>query len=184
MELKVKMQRTTLVPLMTAAVFLAGCTAGPPSQTEGHATPIATREGSRTLHADEIWNRALDYDYKGPRGEGDRALYDLLMLDNVAQNGGLLHGIQVLEPRELTAAVAGYRWFGLDALSDGVESVASEASGIDFEDPSTLPAQEDLEVRADDIYFGEQGSELFDAAFKEKLAERPDAFSDAEPFGQ
>lgn len=54
-----------------------------------------------------------------------QALYDLLMLDRVAQNGGLLHSVQMLEPSALTAAVAGYGWFGLDALTDGIEWVAT-----------------------------------------------------------
>ena len=102
----------------------------------------------------------MDYDYQGPRAEGDRALYDLLMLDNVAQNGGLLHGVGVLDQTELAAAVAGYRWFGLDARAGAIESVAAEASRIDPEDPDSLPAAAVLEERADDLYFGEQGGDL------------------------
>ncbi len=129
----------------------------------------------------DIWNRALDYDYDGPRAEGDRALHDLLMLDNVAQNGGLLHGVGVLDQDELRTAVAGYRWFGLDTLADGIESVASEAAGIDMQNPSTLGTQSVLEERADDLYFGEQGSDLIDPAFMQKLVENPDAFADPTP---
>ncbi|WP_150109972.1 hypothetical protein [Crystallibacter crystallopoietes] len=128
------------------------------------------------MKSDDIWNRALDYDYDGPRAEGDRALHDLLLLDNMAQNGGLLHAVQGLEPHELTAAVAGYRWFGLDSLADGIESVAEEAPGA-----TSLEQAEALEVRADDLYFGEEGSDLIDPAFTNKLAEQPDAFADSAP---
>jgi hypothetical protein len=184
MEQEVKMRRTVLWPLLAAGMLLTGCTAGPPAEGQEKPTPMTTRAEDSTVTADEIWNRALDYDSEDPRAEGDRALYDLLMLHNVAQNGGLLHGIQVLEPSELTAAVAGYRWFGLDALADVIESVAAEASQIDFDSPSMLPAQEGLEERADSAYFGEQGSDLIDAAFTARLAERPDAFADVAPVGQ
>jgi hypothetical protein len=129
----------------------------------------------------EVWNRALDYDYEGPRAEGDRALYDLLLLDNVAQNGGLLHGIQVLDEDELAAAVAGYRWFGLDALADGIVSIATDAADIDVDDPESVDAQSELEERADELFFGEHGSDLLGRAFNKKLADQPDAFADPAP---
>lgn len=129
----------------------------------------------------DVWNRALDYDYEGPRAEGDRALYDLLMLDNVAQNGGLLHGIQVLDEDELAAAVAGYRWFGLGPLADGIVSIAAAAADIEVDGPDSLDSQSELEERADELFFGEQGSDLLGRAFNRKLADQPDAFADPAP---
>jgi len=95
----------------------------------------------------------------------------------------LLHGVGVLDQAELAAAVAGYRWFGLDARAGGIESVAAESSRIDPEDPDSLPAAAVLEERADDLYFGEQGGDLIGPAFEQKLAENPDAFADPAPVG-
>ncbi|MGM0928514.1 MAG: hypothetical protein ACQEXN_02235 [Actinomycetota bacterium] len=124
------------------------------------------------MKADDIWNRAVDYEYDGPLAEGDQALRDLLLLDGMAQNGGLLHAVEGLEPEELAAALAGYRWFGLDALADGIESTAAEAARAE-----TLAQQEALEERANDFYYGEHGSDQIDPAFSAKLVERPDAFA-------
>ncbi|MEV7646394.1 hypothetical protein [Arthrobacter sp. NPDC089319] len=124
------------------------------------------------MNADDVWNRALDYEYDGPLAEGDRALRDLLLLDGMVQNGGLLHAVEGLEPPELAAALAGYRWFGLEVLADGIAATAAEAAQAE-----TLAQQEALEERADDLYSGEHGSDQIDPAFSTKLAERPDAFA-------
>jgi hypothetical protein len=45
---------------------------------------------------------------------GDRALQAMLLFHGLTMNGGVLHAIECLQSDELTAAEAGYRYFGLD----------------------------------------------------------------------
>ena len=119
----------------------------------------------------------MDDDYDGPRAAGDRALHDLLLLDNLAWSNGLIHAVRTLEPRELAAAVAGYRWFGLSRLAKGIESVAAGVSAIDFYTPESHHARTLLEERAHVIFFGIEGSDLLEDAVQERITRRPAAFA-------
>lgn len=127
------------------------------------------------MREEEVWNRALDHGYAGPRGEGDLALAAVLLLDGMAQNGGLLHAVQGLGPQQLAEAIAGYRWFGLDLLADGIRSVAAEAARIGPN--GSLALLEELEDRADRVYWaGPPADEALDQAFRARLAASPEAF--------
>jgi hypothetical protein len=84
----------------------------------------------------------------------------------------LVHAVEGLEPHELTASVARFRWFGLDALADAIEATAAEAAQA-----KTLAQQEALEERANNLYYGEHGSDQIEPAFGAKLTERPEAFA-------
>src|SRR5262245_48266251 len=63
--------------------------------------------------ADMIWNRACGEDPLRSL-PGDRALADLLRAHSLAMNGGVLHAVECLTASELSAAEAGYRFYGLD----------------------------------------------------------------------
>ena len=75
--------------------------------------------------ADMIWNRACGQDplWALP---GDRALADLMHAHGLAMNGGVLHAIECMTPKELSDAKAGYRYYGFD----DVASFLSRACGI------------------------------------------------------
>lgn len=128
-----------------------------------------------------VWSRALHQKNGRPRAQGDRALYDLLVLDNLAQSGGLVHAVRTLKAWELTNAVAGYRWFGLNRLADGIESVAAEATTIEFYTPQAHHQQTLLEERATSAFFGIEGSDLLEDAVEARLAKRPEAFAGTAP---
>jgi site-specific recombinase XerC len=139
--------------------------------------PGRAKSADRADDSESIWSRAVDDDYEGPRAAGDRALHDLLLLDNLAWSNGLIHAVRTLKPRELAAAVAGYRWFGLNRLANGIESVAGEVSAIDFYTPESHHAQTLLEERAQVIFFGIEGSDLLQEAVQDRIARRPAAFA-------
>ena len=62
-----------------------------------------------------VWNRtALESD----PCEGDLALAGLLLAHGLVMNGGVEHALEVLSPAELEAAIAGFRYFTLDAVAD------------------------------------------------------------------
>ena len=66
--------------------------------------------------ADLIWNRACG-DNQVRSLAGDRALADLLRAHGLAMNGGVLHAVECLTASELSAAEAGYRFYGLDTVA-------------------------------------------------------------------
>src|SRR3546814_13999228 len=70
---------------------------------------------------DQIWNRAaLEVGGTNPR-EGDKALASLLLLHGMAMNGGIDHAVEVLTPLEFSAALAGFRYFGLVRIAELLE---------------------------------------------------------------
>lgn len=66
--------------------------------------------------ADLIWNRACGEDPLRSL-PGDCALADLLRAHGLTMNGGVLHAVEILTPVELASAVAGYRFYNLDAVA-------------------------------------------------------------------
>jgi hypothetical protein len=71
--------------------------------------------GYKLTEADLIWNRACTLLMLR---SGDRALAALLSFHGLAMNGGVLHALDCLNPKELEAAVSGYRFFGLNDVGD------------------------------------------------------------------
>jgi hypothetical protein len=104
---------------------------------------------SVTAAADAVWNRACA-EARGPKHlskPGDRALADMILAHSLAMNGGVLHALESLSRMELTAALDGYRYFGLDSAARALEYV-SERRGDDLDDD----ALDRLEVEADERY--------------------------------
>lgn len=86
--------------------------------------------------ADMIWNRACGEDPVRAL-PGDRALTDLLKAHNLTMNGGVLHAVECLTAEKRSAAMAGFRFYGLD----GVASLLSRARAI-FEIGDDLESHE------------------------------------------
>src|SRR3546814_2272427 len=82
---------------------------------------------------DQIWNRAaLEVGGTNPR-EGDKALASLLLLHGMAMNGGIDHAVEVLTPLEFSAALAGFRYFGLVRIAELLESIGAFGTEVQAE---------------------------------------------------
>jgi len=83
--------------------------------------------------ADKIWNRAC----MGPDEAslpGDLALEAMLGFHSVAMNGGVLHAIECFSLEELDAIKDGYRYFGIDEISELISAAqAALQQGADEE---------------------------------------------------
>jgi hypothetical protein len=67
--------------------------------------------------ADLIWNRAVLENGGAMPRDGDLALTALMRAHGLTMNGGILHAVDILSQRELTAARAGYRFFGFGPVA-------------------------------------------------------------------
>jgi len=123
---------------------------------------------------DLVWNRAA-LEAGGPSpGPGDVALASLLSLHSVAMNGGVLHSVEHHSAEELTAGVAGYRYFGLPQAGEVFEWVADCLRNLE----SAPHEADDLEIEADNRYAAAVPddstlAERFEQAFRD----HPDAFA-------
>jgi hypothetical protein len=90
-----------------------------------------------------IWNRACSEDRLRSL-PGDRALTDMLQAHNLTMNGGVMHAVGCLTADELSAAKAGYRFYGFD----GVVPLLAHARAV-FE---TDDEEEDFESILDAQY--------------------------------
>jgi hypothetical protein len=125
-------------------------------------------------YGDEIWNRAVDGGGLEP-GPGDRALSDLLRLHSLAMSGGLLDAVERLSDADLAAAVAGYRWIGLDVAASVVDAVRDEVALGVLDDEDRLEA---LELNADTNYNTAIPTDsILEIAFRAKLAQQPEGFA-------
>ena len=118
--------------------------------------------------ADRVWNRAaLENGGRSPR-TGDRALAAIILADGLIGNGGVLHCLEVLDPREIASAVEGFRYFGLDPVADffhyASETTISEVTG-------------DLENEFNERYWALADGRVLEDAFKRRFAETHEDFS-------
>jgi hypothetical protein len=120
----------------------------------------------------EVWNRAAFGGGTAPEA-GDSALAALLRVHSRAMSGGLLDALESTTAQEFSAAVDGYRQFGLAAAAAVLEDVRSRVeSGLDADDA------DDLEAEADDRYGAViADDEVIFSAFRERLASRPQDFA-------
>lgn len=83
--------------------------------------------------ADEVWNRAC-MGRDTTSNAGDFALEAMIRFHSISMNGGVLHAIEYWSPEELEASKNGYRYFGLDGISELIVSAqAVLQQGIDKE---------------------------------------------------
>lgn len=96
--------------------------------------------------------------------EGDVALVALLRLHSLAMNGGLAHGLEVLDPTQCVAAIAGFRYFGLEDMAILIEHA--------------MQVSEDELYEYDDQYFSlVPKDDILVEAFLQNFATDPKAFS-------
>jgi hypothetical protein len=100
--------------------------------------------------ANLIWNRSLDGGGSQP-AKGDIALRAMLYAHGLAMNGGVLHAVESLDESELAAAIAGYRFFSLDALGDLLmRAISLVRSGANLEAHEALLDRQYCEIIPDD----------------------------------
>ncbi len=106
---------------------------------------------SRMHDADEVWNRALEYE-KNLSAQGDRALRDLLTFHGSVQNGGLVDAVaNYAEDAEfpVVRVIDAYRYFGMEAMAALISECLEEHLAVGEED---WDAAERLELRFDPQY--------------------------------
>jgi hypothetical protein len=113
-------------------------------------------------------------------GPGDRALADLLQFHSLAMNGGVLHGYEVLSSddsrHQVAAAIAGYRYFGLEQAAAAVEWLVTQAAGVDLQ--GDLDTAERLEGEADGRYASAVPTDsTLVEAFEQRYRVEPEAFA-------
>jgi hypothetical protein len=69
---------------------------------------------------DLIWNRATLKSGGSVRCAGDTALAALLLAHGLIMNGGVEHALECMSQSELLAALAGYRYFGLERAAQAL----------------------------------------------------------------
>lgn len=122
----------------------------------------------RLPRQDQIWNRAC-LERGGPSpAAGDIALASLLLAHGLVMNGGVVHALECLSQAEISAAIAGFDYFGL-----------TEAAKVLNEEPD---ASEETEHRLNQLYWtAVPNDETLVHAFRVKLLASPEAFAPTEP---
>jgi len=116
-----------------------------------------------------VWNRAC-FENKSSFRAGDRALAALLAFHGLACNGGVLHAVEVQNEAELTAACAGFQYFGLDIVALIIEEARrAQSDGSDLEE-----IENDLNER---YYHYSDGNDALSRAFKADFAARPENYA-------
>jgi hypothetical protein len=123
--------------------------------------------------ADQIWNRAaMEGGGRAPE-EGDAALASLLRFHSLAMSGGVLDTVERLSADEVHAAVAGFRWFGLDEAASFLDDAVNTWQTSDNSDEIS----EELEGQFKTGYSAVvPDDETLVAAFEHRLSNEPTAF--------
>lgn len=96
----------------------------------------------------QVWNRAaIENGGSNPR-EGDTALAAILAVHGMIMNGGVGHALEVCEPREIAAAVAGFRFLCMpevaEFLLDAGARVHAGEQQLDGDYARLVPSDETL----------------------------------------
>jgi hypothetical protein len=106
--------------------------------------------------ATRIWNRACSSD-AAPMLAADWALSEMLRLHGYIMNGGVLHGIEAMDPEDWKFMIEAYRLFGLSDVADFL--VDTERSFRTEDDLGALETR--ANARCGDLVPGDK--RLFDA---------------------
>ena len=117
---------------------------------------------------DQIWNRAC-LESGGPLpAAGDVALASLLLAHGLVMNGGVVHALECLSQAEISAAIAGFDYFGLTEAAKVLKEAPDES--------------EETEERLNQLYWAAvPNDETLAHAFRVKLLASPEAFAPTEP---
>jgi len=117
--------------------------------------------------ASRVWNRAGELvGQPGPK-VGDSQLSAMLLAHNITMNGGVLHCVEALSTQELDAALDGYRYFGLNAGADIIETARTVLPAAALEAECKLDAAYAAAVPADSLIF---------AIFERHFQSHPEAY--------
>jgi hypothetical protein len=138
-------------PLVDTRVVNDGLAPPAPAQRSGGLPDAVGRQDMYELtNKDKIWNRACEGGGDSPRA-GDIALASMLLFHGPAMNGGVLHAVECLSSEQLTAAKAGYTYFGFDAIADLITSAERAINeGQDLEAREAILDQQYWAVIPDD----------------------------------
>src|SRR3546814_16928417 len=95
-----------------------------------------------------------------------------LLLHGMAMNGGIDHAVEVLTPLEFSAALAGFRYFGLVRIAELLESIGAFGTEVQAE---RLNKEYGAAVPSDSTLVH---------AFRLKLLASPESFSPLEEIGR
>ena len=95
---------------------------------------------------------------------GDEALAALLAVHGMVLNGGVGHVFDTLETQSRSAGVAGFRFFGFDAVARLLE----RAEGLSEEEREVLDREYAVSIPSDDA---------LDVAFKRVFSQMPHLFA-------
>lgn len=130
-----------------------------------------------TSDADGVWNRAAMGGGGSELRAGDTALADLLRFHSLAMNGGVLHAFESLSAEQRSAALQGYRFFGLRAAADAVEWLEQQADGVDLD--GDVKTAERLDEEAQGRYDSAVAADaVLVTAFEQVYKQRPESFAD------
>ncbi len=120
--------------------------------------------------AEQVWNRAALAEGGDTPGPGDRALASLLLLHGLAMNGGIHHAIDCLSPEELSAAIDGFSYFGLEGMAGWLGNAPSDPLLKEWTEDTETPAiYRYSELIPDDEYLATR--------FKEVYRDKPSEFA-------
>jgi hypothetical protein len=118
--------------------------------------------------ADQIWNRAAMEGGGDSPGPGDRALASLLLLHGLAMNGGIHHAIECVSEEELSAAIDGFRYFGLEDMAQWLRSAPGDPLLKEWTANTEAPAIfRYAEYVPSDAYLAER----FEAVYRDRPSE-------------
>ncbi len=122
--------------------------------------------------ADRIWNRAALFWETDDRDRlsGDLALKALLLAHGLIMNGGVAHCHDAMSPEEVSQAVEGYRWFGLDQAAELVESTGNAVRNGSMDEQASLAADDAYNQAIPD-------DRVIETVFRAKFGAARDAFA-------
>ena len=130
---------------------------------------------SHLTRTDLIWNRACEGAGSATR-QGDKALASLLVFHSAAMNGGVFHAIELITAAELSAAMDGYKLFGLESVLDIVTDAKRILNSGNENEIDSKEPQIDKEFFATDSILLQR--------FEKYYAENPMDFEPPESFAE
>ena len=101
-------------------------------------------------------------------GPGDRALASLLLLHSLAMNGGIHHAMECVTQDELSAAIDGFSYFGLEDMAQWLRGAPSDPLLKEWTSDTETPAIfRYAELIPSDAYLAER----FEAVYRDRPSE-------------
>lgn len=125
--------------------------------------------------ADTVWKRARSAKLIAKAREGDRALFDVLRFHQRASEGGPLSSFDLLSYAEVSRAIDGFRFFGLEKQAELIEQVRHQLIEVGWTGP--LAEFENIEQESKAQYQAAHNDFEIASQFKKKFEESPESFA-------